>query len=74
MRVVEIRHERNRQDRMWGGKSHDRNHLDDDWINFIYVRLVELGMHNAGELSYERRRELYLHIAALAVAAIEAQE
>ncbi len=72
MDIAEIRQERDRQDEMWGGKDHDSLHGDHEWVRFIRKRLPELD--TCTYLAPERRRELYLHIAALAVAAIEADE
>ena len=65
---TEIRKERQRQNKLWGGRAHDRAHTVDDWAGFISQRADELQMRDEGR---ERTRELFLHIAALAVAALE---
>ena len=77
MRVAEIREERNRQVIRGYSPHHDSRWLDEDWLLFIGRRMRSIRTGNllaAGNLSRQRRKELYLHIAALAVAAIEAQE
>ncbi len=77
MKVSEIREERNRQAEQGNSRYHDSRWLDEDWLLFIgrrmrSIRAGSLDEDNRGTL--ERRKELYIHIAALAVAAIEAQE
>lgn len=77
MQVAEIRAERFRQIRQGHVKQHDRRWLDEDWLLFIGRRMRSIregGKDPIGPLPPWRRKELYLHIAALAVAAIEAQE
>ncbi len=67
----EIRAERARQDGLWGGTRHDDLHTEDDWAHFIAKRNDEILMRSH---SSSRTRELFLHIAALAVAAIETMD
>lgn len=65
----EIKAERVRQIMLWGGAAHDDEHDSSDWGLFIDRRATELQLQSH---SPKRERELYVHIAALAVAAIEA--
>jgi hypothetical protein len=64
----DIHDERKRQDELWGGPDHDDNHESEDWAAFIESLALRLEMEH---FSYDRTRELFIHIAALAVAAIE---
>ena len=64
----EIWTERRRQDKIWGGPEHDDNHESSDWAGFISQRSSEMEVASQGRI---RERELFLHIAALAVAALE---
>lgn len=65
----EIRTERHRQDELWGGPAHDDSHDWWAWADYINERTAKLKADE--EPARPRQRELYLHIAALAVAAIE---
>ena len=67
----DIKAERERQDKLWGGAAHDDDHTDTDWASFIGKRSDELLMRSQTD---SRTRELFLHIAALAVAAIESMD
>lgn len=58
-----IRKERAKQDTIWGGASHDQEHPHEDWCTFINSQL--------GKVS-DNPIERFIKIAALAVAAIEA--
>lgn len=69
---VEIREERARQDLKWGGPEHDDGHNRDDWITCIRshtTRATPLG--SRGEDTF---RGQLVRVAALAVAAIQAQD
>ncbi len=63
----EIRNERTRQDKKWGGPDHDNNHSLSDWNRFID--------HQQHEATYEPTlddvRYRLIKIGALAVAAVE---
>ena len=77
MKVSKIREERNRQVALFGGKEHDRRLWDDDWLLYISRRMRSIrDLSSLDPMRPERARRtaLYTHIAALAVAAIEAQE
>lgn len=62
----EVKVERVRQDLKWGGPTHDDTHGQTDWLDFIYVRT-----RDDTPAPYRKRM---LQIAALAVAAIEAED
>ena len=75
MKVAEIRHERNRQRELGHTSYHDCRQFDADWTLLIGRRLRNImSGTRSGQMTGARREELYIHIAALAVAAIEAQE
>lgn len=63
----EIKAERVRQDSLWGGAEHDGHHGAGDWADFIIQRADKLRDFQTPE----RIAELFVHIAALAVAALE---
>ena len=68
----EVRHERQRQRSRWGAK-HDQGHSWYDWRGFMGERLRKVGpQHNTADV-VARRRAL-IELAALAIAAIEANE
>jgi hypothetical protein len=66
----EIKSERIRQDSLWGGANHDDRHTTSDWANYIGDRVKKI-QEGQSSLTTERMGELFLHIAALAVAALE---
>jgi hypothetical protein len=69
---LDIKAERERQDALWGGPSHDDNHDALDWLEFIDYQVTRT--HDAVNFPYEvdwTARERLVKIAALAVAAIE---
>lgn len=66
----EIRAERVRQNAIWGGPVHDDEHEENDWAEFIEQR-TEVLMESPPPA---RTRELFIHIGALAVAAIESMD
>ncbi len=63
----QIESERKRQDEQWGGPAHDDQHSADDWTGFITKQM------DWAEITPDpcERRERFLKIAALAIAAIE---
>lgn len=70
--LEEVHRERAYQKEKWGD-SHDLNHDTEDWLVFIDKRLRTL--HNQQDsLTPIRRRVLFVTVAALAIAAIEALE
>lgn len=64
----EIQAERERQDKKWGGPSHDDEHTNHDWVSFIVK-------HVGGGVMWpwdpKKFRFSMVRVAALAVAAIE---
>ena len=71
----EVRAERQRQRSRWGAK-HDRNHSWWDWRGYMFLRL-QLVQPNQGSPEKEtakRRRRALIELAALAIAAVEANE
>lgn len=68
--LIEVLTERERQRELWGD-GHDDSHTSHDWTAFIDCRLKEYHHHGTSE---DRRRELMVHIAALAIAALEADD
>lgn len=72
----QIRQERARQDRQWGGDDHDDEHNPGDWLNFIdehRARARKAVMSRANRSDEEYRKQL-VEIAALAVAATQAYD
>lgn len=65
-----INSERASQDEEWGGIGNDKTLSDNDWLNHIYKQMCLL---EDIEDTREGRTARYIKIAALAVAAIEAQ-
>ena len=59
----EIQAERDKQDKQWGGPTHDDIHNPSDWRDFI-----EWQSHKSKNTGF---REAMIKIAALAIAAIE---
>lgn len=68
--LVEVLSERIRQDEMWGDR-HDDGHTSQDWDRFIRCRLDDF---YKDDTSWDRRRELMVHIAALALACLQADD
>jgi hypothetical protein len=64
----EISLEREKQDKMWGGKEHDRMHTSHDWIAYL-TKHVGRAVH--WPWTPEKFRQEMIVVAALAVAAIE---
>ncbi len=69
----QIHAERERQDKIWGGPAHDDTKGIQDWIAYI---VVYLGKAAGRETDWGRDtpnvRQLFVKVAALAVAAIQA--
>jgi hypothetical protein len=65
---ADIRAERERQDKQWGGPAHDDEHTTGDFIGYVQ-RQCNLASLQLGEPAVSRSR--FVKIAALAVAAIE---
>lgn len=61
--LADVIEERRRQDAQWGGPEHDDDHAAGDWFGFIEKQMMK---------TTAPRRERFVKIAALAVAAIEA--
>jgi len=70
--LEEVAKERVWQKDRWGDE-HDQGHELDDWMRFIDQRLHALHEQD-GILTSTRRRLLFVKIAALAIAAVEALE
>lgn len=71
----DVRAERARQDAKWGGSFHDDHHIWPDWTHFIEQRVLEMSRADErGLLRPEGERQLFVEIAALAVAAIESMD
>lgn len=69
----DIAEERAYQLAKWGGQEHDDSHSIRDWITYL---LAYLGRAGSRETDWGRNipkvRELFIKVAALAVAAVEA--
>jgi hypothetical protein len=65
---ADIREERERQDKQWGGPAHDDEHTPSDFIGYVQ-RQCNLASLQLGDAAVSRSR--FVKIAALAVAAIE---
>ena len=75
--VRDIAAERERQDKQWGGPSHDDQHIEGMWLHVIgnFAHSAESLMTARGVIPPSRRaayRKELVKIAATAVAAIEA--
>ena len=66
----EVLNEREKQDEMWGGPSHDDTHTDGEWTKLIIDRVVEAQYASDPALA---RRKL-IAVAALTVAWIECHD
>lgn len=70
--IDEVRHERKRQRTRWGAK-HDRNHSWPDWRYLMGLRLRKVDpQFNKSEIAVRRRA--LIELAALAIAAVEAND
>ncbi len=63
--------ERAKQDKQWGGPSHDDEHDTDDWLTYIEYQIKKLGITSANP---KKDRKRFVKIAALAIAAIESMD
>lgn len=68
--LIEVRDERDRQDKKWGGPEHDDKHTIAEFVQWIkdyagWARMM------ASMLSYDKARKRLIQIAAMAVAAVE---
>ncbi len=70
--LLELLMERQRQSGMWSA-DHDDGHTSQDWDRFLRCRLDEFYRDDV-DSPEPRRRELMIHIAALALAALEADD
>ena len=70
--LLDLLMERQRQSGMWSA-DHDDGHTSQDWDRFIRCRLDEFYSDEV-ENTEPRRREKMIHIAALALAALEADD
>jgi len=68
--LIEVLQERIRQDEMWGAAL-DEAHTSHDWDMFIRCRLDE---YYNDETPPKRRREMLIHIAAMALACLQADD
>ena len=68
--LQDVATERQRQDAKWGGPEHDDTHPISDWQQFISQRAENLVYRGNPERMYE----LFIEIAALAVAAAESMD
>ena len=68
--LQDVATERQRQDAKWGGPEHDDTHPISDWQRFISQRAENLVYRGNPERMYE----LFIEIAALAVAAAESMD
>ena len=71
----EVRQERQRQRSVWGAQ-HDRNHSWWDWQGLMRrrLRLVEPNQGSPEKETAKQRRRALIELAALAIAAVEANE
>lgn len=66
-----IDQERDYQDALWGGATHDDKHNSHDWVAFINVYLGDAVNCDKWDFNPELFRKAMIKVAALAVAAIE---
>lgn len=69
----EIDFERMAQDAQWGGAAHDDGHTATEWVALL-TRHLGLAVDDGTGAADERLRKQLVRVAALAVAAIEAQD
>lgn len=70
---MEIVGERRRQDEKWGGEVHDDRHSPEDWMMIIDHYLNRVLSATRKNNSEEYRKSL-IRVAAVAIAAIEAED
>lgn len=66
--LIEVFHERRRQDLRWGGPEHDDGHGPHDWIAYIMRHAGRAVMWPWDRSTFRRQM---IRVAALAVAAVE---
>lgn len=71
--LAEVAGERDRQDRKWGGPTHDDTHSPGDWCRYLHEHLARAEQAVAGEpvREFDDFRQQMLRVAGLAVAALE---
>lgn len=71
--LAEVAEERDRQDRKWGGPTHDDTHSPADFCRYIREHEVRAEQALAGEpvREFDEYRRQMLRVAGLAVAALE---
>lgn len=65
-----IKEERAAQDKKWGGKAHDKEHMHRDWCSFI-VRKLGAAQQDAEAMDYRSYQRHMVQVAALVVAELE---
>lgn len=68
--LLDVATERQRQDAKWGGPEHDDGHHAGDWHRFVNLRLARVPVLASNGNTAEVR-QMWIQIAALAVAAAE---
>ena len=68
--AIWVEAERKRQDRKWGGREHDAEHTDADWIELLYERLTKLEEAATGD-SMDPIRRRAIQLAAVSMAYLE---
>lgn len=71
--LMDVVEERSRQDEKWGGEGHDDKHSVRDWVTYIMAYLGRIvSRENKWGADSKLARKLFIQVAALAVAAVEA--
>jgi hypothetical protein len=69
--ISQVITERKRQDMQWGGPEHDDTHETSDWIDYMAHQVERTTPHTGTVEQAKSDREMFIKIAALAVAAVE---
>lgn len=71
--LAQVREERRRQDKQWGGPSHDDAHVPSDWVSYVGEHLdrAKKSIVQRVLADPDRYRQNMIEVAALAVAAVE---
>lgn len=69
----EVELERRVQDEKWGGPDHDDEHIDENWVDFITLRARRVLQTNPTTEAQQRRQQ-FIRVAALAIAAVESRD
>lgn len=64
---AQVEEEREKQDREYGGPSHDDVHIEQDWVGFLLLHVNRARLAGTGSVY----RYQLIRVIALAVAAIE---